>query len=217
MKKILGVFLGVLLLVPSFSFAQTDTASSTKAQLLSSLYALLQVLENEITAIIAQQQTLQTEQQTVLQEQQNIQGTQSTPLFGSTQTDVSTSTQEISSCMPSPVLNVNVATTSGMKSQWVVSFSYSDGCNSADTLEQSPIPLSYSFAGTNGRILDQDPLWYLNQQSDNKNAFLPIAWFPSEPDPMTTTGEFATAVNIANAGILTLTVGSTSQSITVNN
>lgn len=217
MKKILGVFLGVLLLVPSLGFAQTATSTVDKSSLIAALYSLVQVLEQEIQAILAQQQTLQTQQQTVLQEQQNIQGAQSTQLFGSTQTDASTSTQEVSSCVPSPVLDVNVATTSGMKSQWVVSFSYSDGCNSADTLEQSPVPLSYSFTGTNGRILDQDPLWYLNQQSNNKNAFLPIAWFPSEPDSMTTTGEFVTAVNIANVGILTLTVGSTSQSITVNN
>lgn len=85
MKKLGTLFLGVLLLVPSLSFAQTN-ASSTKQALIASLYTLLAQLEQEIQAIVAQQQTLQTEQQTQTQQLQQI--TQNTsPTFGSTEND----------------------------------------------------------------------------------------------------------------------------------
>lgn len=111
MKK-LGTFLTLLLLVPTFSFAQiaTTTATSTNphAALIASLESLLQTLEAEIQQILANQAT-QTTTLNQLSQQQT---------FGNTQTSgtVSSMTDEqpqVPTCVPNPVLTFSVITPNG--------------------------------------------------------------------------------------------------------
>lgn len=90
MKKFGSLVLGIFLLSPFAVNAQT-VSSSTKAQLIATLYALVAKLEAEIQSIIAAQVQLASQQQQI----QNTQATQSqqiqqvvqntTPVFGSTQ------------------------------------------------------------------------------------------------------------------------------------
>src|ERR1700761_3799558 len=87
MKKISSVVLGVLLLVPSLSFAQVATIStstltwSQRQSLIVALYAELAVLEQEIQQILTQQAQIQATQTTQSQQIQQIE--QNTQITGS--------------------------------------------------------------------------------------------------------------------------------------
>ena len=97
MKKLGSIFLGILLFVPSFSFAQKATTStstltwSQKQSLIATLMQELQVLETAIAAIIAQQaqqasttqQIISTQQIQSQEIQQISQNTQTTNLEAS--------------------------------------------------------------------------------------------------------------------------------------
>src|ERR1700734_738864 len=143
MKKVIGLFLGLVLLVPSVGFAQTDMASSTKEQLLSSLYALLQVLENEISAIILQQaqmasttqQIISTQQAQSQQIQQIAQNT--TPVFGGTGTPQPTE-PVVPSCVPNPqIMDFSTSTDPYNSDSLDMSFDFIDGCLIATSTPES--------------------------------------------------------------------------------
>lgn len=103
MKKLTGLFLGALLLVPSLSFAQATTSTSTltwsqKQSLIAILYQEVQLLEQQIAQIIAQQTIILQNQQTPA----NNQPAQNTNVTSSSAAGPATTTQTVSLAYPTP-------------------------------------------------------------------------------------------------------------------
>lgn len=155
--KLGALFLG-LLLIPAFSFAQTTSATSSKEALIQSLYALLQTLENEIAAIIAQQAQMASTTQQIISTQrtqsQQIQqiAQNTTPLPGSTgeQSSEQSSQQSIPtppSCLPNP--QFNVATSTDSSGSETVDVTYTTGC---PIPIQEPISASLNRENADGSI-----------------------------------------------------------------
>jgi hypothetical protein len=143
MKKLGGLFLAALLLLPSLSFAQVATSSpDLKTQLIAALYAELAVLEQEIQQILTQQaqeasttqQIISTQKTQSQQIQQIAQNT--TPLFGS----AGPSQPVTPPCTPNPSLSASLVPTGGnLAGQGYdnLTFSLDMGCPIADGTQTS--------------------------------------------------------------------------------
>lgn len=198
MKKLGTLFLGIILMVPSLSFAQEATTStstlswSQKQSLIAVLTQELQVLETAISAILAQQaqmasttqqiiSTQQTQGQQIQQIQQNT-----TPVFGSTVP----SQPATPSCVPNPTLTVSTSTNISQQvasEEHLVepeefSFTFQTGCPidysqgySWNLMDQNGI--SYPFGGG---LLQPNSVLVGTTSSISKGNYFDLSFIPSE-------------------------------------
>lgn len=215
MKKSLAGLIGAaLLIIPIATNAQVATTTrnaNPNAGLIAILTQLVQTLETEIQQILANQATQSQQISSIAGSVGQVQNT--------TMTEQTQSTSEASmapACVPNPVLNIDVSTSS--EKQHIVDFTYSDECNTADQIQTMPIPVSYLFTDANGNKIDDGTVSFPLNARANSRSGTPLGWsLLGDLDQNTIEGQFVLAAgspSIPNGSILSMTIGSTTNQIT---